>query len=179
MNCRSSQVVSDRIARAFNKSRATGAVALNISKAFHRVWHAGLLHVLRPMEFQVRYLALFLLLSVIDGFEWFWVEVLNKNIQLMLEFLKSPFLVLHFFYNTLMIFVKMLSVILLCMLMILFFILSVTSHLICGNNLNWLLNLNLIYETLWTVVKSSLLISMLGRLSWFLLTSLILKVLLM
>ena len=25
------------------------------------------------MEFQVRYLALFLLFSVIDGFEWFWM----------------------------------------------------------------------------------------------------------
>ena len=34
------------------------------------------------------------------------------------------------------------------MLMILLFILSVTRHLICDNNLNWLLNLNLIYETL-------------------------------
>ena len=34
------------------------------------------------------------------------------------------------------------------MLMILLFILSVTRHLICGNNLNWLLNLNLIYKTL-------------------------------
>ena len=42
----------------------------------------------------------------------------------------------------------MLSVILLSMLMILLFILSVIRHLICGNNLNWLLNLNLIYETL-------------------------------
>ena len=29
-------------------------------------------------------------------------------------------------------------------------ILSVISHLICGRNLNWLLNLSLIYETLWT-----------------------------
>ena len=37
-------VVSDRIARAFNKSGATRAVALDISKAFDRVWHAGLLH---------------------------------------------------------------------------------------------------------------------------------------
>ena len=27
-------------------------------------------------------------------------------------------------------------------------ILSVIRHLICGNNLNWLLNLNLTYETL-------------------------------
>ena len=37
-------VVSDRIARAFNRSGATRAVALDISKAFNRVWHAGLLH---------------------------------------------------------------------------------------------------------------------------------------
>ena len=48
------------------------------------------------MEFQVTYLALLLLFSVIDGFEWFWMESLHKNIQLMLEFLKAPFLVLHF-----------------------------------------------------------------------------------
>ena len=40
-------VVSDRIARAFNRSGATGAVALVISKAFDRVWHAGLLHKLK------------------------------------------------------------------------------------------------------------------------------------
>ena len=40
-------VVSDRIARAFNGSGATRAVALDISKAFDRVWHAGLLHKLR------------------------------------------------------------------------------------------------------------------------------------
>ena len=37
-------VVSDRIARAFNRSGGTRAVALDISKAFDRVWHAGLLH---------------------------------------------------------------------------------------------------------------------------------------
>ena len=42
----------------------------------------------------------------------------------------------------------MLSVILLSMLMILLSILSVMRHLICGNYQNWLLNLNLIYETL-------------------------------
>ena len=40
-------VVSDRIARAFNRSVATRAVALDISKAFARVWHAGLLHKLK------------------------------------------------------------------------------------------------------------------------------------
>ena len=40
-------VVSDRIARAFNRSGATQAVPLDISKAFDRVWHAGLLHKLK------------------------------------------------------------------------------------------------------------------------------------
>ena len=47
-------VVSDRIARAFNRSGATQAVALDISKAFKRL-----------LEFQVRYLAIFVLFSVI------------------------------------------------------------------------------------------------------------------
>ena len=65
------------------------------------------------------------------------------------------------------------------MLMILLFVLSVTMHLIYGNNLNWLLTLNLIYKTLWTAVRSDLLISMLGKLSWFHLTSLITMFLLM
>ena len=41
-------VVYDRIARAFNRSGGTRAVALDISKAFDRVWHAGLLHKLKP-----------------------------------------------------------------------------------------------------------------------------------
>ena len=130
-------------------------------------------------EFQVIYLALFLLFAVIDVFEWFWIESLHKNIQLMLEFLKAPFLVLRFSCYTLMTFLTMLIVILLSMLMILLFILSVIRHLICGNNLNWLLNLNLIYETLWTGVRSGLLISMLGKLNWFCLTGLITMVLLM
>ena len=40
-------VVSDRIARAFNRSGDTRAVALDISKALHRVWHAGLLYKLK------------------------------------------------------------------------------------------------------------------------------------
>ena len=40
-------VVSDRIARAFNRSGATRAVALDISKAFGRVWQAGLLQKLK------------------------------------------------------------------------------------------------------------------------------------
>ena len=66
----------------------------------------------------------------------------------MLGFLKAPFLVLHFSCYTLMTFLTILCVILLSMLMILLSILSVIRYLICGNNLKWLLNLNLIYETL-------------------------------
>ena len=73
----------------------------------------------------------------------------------------------------------MLSVILLSMQVILLSILNVIWHLICGNNLNWLLNLNLIYETLWTGARSALLISILGKLSWFGLNGLITLVLLM
>ena len=40
-------VVSDRITRAFNRSGVIQAVALDISKAFDKVWHAGLLHKLK------------------------------------------------------------------------------------------------------------------------------------
>ena len=49
-SCRSTAdlviVVSDRIARIFSRCVATRAVALDISKVFDRVWHAGLLHKL-------------------------------------------------------------------------------------------------------------------------------------
>ena len=45
------------------------------------------------MEFQVRYLALLFLFSVIDYFVWFRMGSVHRNIQLMLELLKSPFLV--------------------------------------------------------------------------------------
>ena len=121
------KVVSNRIARAFNRSGATRAVALDISKAFDRVWHACLLQKLTSYGISGQYLALFLLFSVIDGFEW-------------------------------------------C---------SNLYCLICGNNLSWLLNLNLIYEILWTWVKSGFLISMLGKLIWFHLTGLITMALLM
>ena len=43
-------VVSDRIAGVFNRSGATWAVVLDISKTFDRVWHAGLLHKLKSHE---------------------------------------------------------------------------------------------------------------------------------
>ena len=59
--------------------------------------------------------------------------ILPKNIQLMLKFIKGPFLVLHFSYYTLMTLLMTLSVILLFMLMLLS-TLNVIRHLICGNN---------------------------------------------
>ena len=65
-------VVSDRIARTFNWPGATQAVALDISKAFDRVWHASSSRSssnLNLLESQVKYLVLFLLFSVTGGFE--------------------------------------------------------------------------------------------------------------
>ena len=104
------------------------------------------------MEFQVRYLVLSHRFSVIDRLEWFWKESLHKNIQLILELLKVPVVVPHFSYYTLMTFLTMFSVLLLSMLMILLSILSVilyvTLYSKCDNNLSWLLNLNLIYDSL-------------------------------
>ena len=52
----------------------------------------------------------------------------------------------------------MLSVILLSILMMKLSTLSMIRHMICGNNKNWFLNLNLIYDTLWTGAGSGLLI---------------------
>ena len=43
-------VASDGIDRTFNRSGATRAVALDMSKAFDRVWYAGLLHELKSHE---------------------------------------------------------------------------------------------------------------------------------
>ena len=78
--------VPDGIARLFHRSWATWAAALDIL-TLDRFWHAGLL--LRPMEFQVRYLTLCPLFSVIGGLRWFGIGSIHKNIQVMLEFLKS------------------------------------------------------------------------------------------
>ena len=104
---------------------------------------------------------------------------LHKSIQLLLELLKGLHLALHFPYYILRTFLMMLSVLLPSMLMILLSILSVIRHLIFGNNLNGLLNLNLIYETLWAGARSGLLISILGKLISFHLADLITLALLM
>ena len=66
---------------------------------------------------------LFPLLPVIDGFEWFWMGNLHKNIQI------GPALFL-----LLMTFLMILSLLLLSMLLMLLSTPSVTRHLICDNN---------------------------------------------
>ena len=155
-------VVSNRIARVFNRS---GAILL------HKLRSYGISDQIFGLISS--FLSNRQLRVVLDG------KSSQEYIQLMLEFVKAPSLILHFSYYTLMTLLTTLSVILISMLIILLFFLSVIRHLICGNRLNWLLNLNLIYETLWTGVRSGLLISMLGKLSWFRLTGLITMVLLM
>ena len=73
----------------------------------------------------------------------------------------------------------MLYVILTYMLMTPLSTLRVIRYLISSNNYNWFLNLNLIYETLWTRAGSGLLISLLEKLIWFRLSGRIILVLLM
>ena len=94
------------------------------------------------------------------------------NVQVVLEFLKAPFLALHISYYTLMTFLMILSAILLSMLIVLRSTLSLIRHLTCGNTCNWLLNLNLIYETLRTGSGKGLLILVLEKLNFLPLTGL-------
>ena len=107
-------------------------------------------------EFQVRYLALFCLFPVINSFQWFWMGSLHKNIQLMLEFLKVLFLVLHFSCHILMTFLIVLSVIWLFMLMILL------------STKRWIRHLTCLID-FWTLICST---KKTGKLNWFRLTGL-------
>ena len=59
--------VSDRIARAFNRSGATRPVTLDICKAFDRVWHVGLLHQLKSYGISGQIFGLRWLQVVLDG----------------------------------------------------------------------------------------------------------------
>ena len=74
-------VVSVRISRAFNSSGATGGAAFDISKAFNR-------------EFQVRFLALFGLVSVINCLDWFSMGGLHNRGRNKVFFFDWSFLVL-------------------------------------------------------------------------------------
>ena len=71
-------VVSDRIAWDFNRSGDTRAVALDISKAFDRVWHAGLLHKLKSYGISGQ---LFGLISSFLSNRWLRVFLDGKSSQ--------------------------------------------------------------------------------------------------
>ena len=71
-------VVTDRIARAFNRSGATQAVALDIFKAFDRVWHAALLHKFKSYEISGQ---IFGLMSSFLSNRRLWVVLDGKSSQ--------------------------------------------------------------------------------------------------
>ena len=165
-------VVSDRIARAFNKSGATRAVALDISKLLTGFSMVVFRTNLSLIKFQVRCLVVFFFL-VIDGFVWFWMESLYKNILLMLEFLKAPFFVLHFSCYTLM---TWWCYVWYCYLCWQYYSLSGIWFVATA----WIGFWTWIWSTRhWAEVRSGLLISMLGKLNWFYFMCLITMVLLM
>ena len=57
-----------------------GAVALDVSKVLTEFDMLVFFTNVCIKELQVGYFALFCLFSVIEGFEWFWIESLHKNI---------------------------------------------------------------------------------------------------
>ena len=71
-------VVSDRIARVFNRSGATRAVALDISRAFDRVWHAALPHKLKSYGISGQ---IFGLISSFLGNRWLRIVLDGKSSQ--------------------------------------------------------------------------------------------------
>ena len=104
-------VVSDRITRAFNRSGAPRAVALDISKAFDRDWHAGLLHKLKSYGISGQIIGL---ISSFLSNRWLQVVLDGKSSQeypvnagVPLGYILGP----TFSYYTLMTFLIMLSVI--------------------------------------------------------------------
>ena len=154
-------------------------MALDISKAFDRIWHAGLLHKLKSYGISGQIFGLicsFLnnrrLRVVLDGKS-------SQEYSVNARVPQGSILGLTLF----LLYINDLPGDVICDVAIYADDTTLYSkcdqRLICGNSLNWFLNLNLIYETLWIGVRSGLLISMLGKLSWFCLTGLITIVLLM
>ena len=127
------KVVFDRITRASNRSGATRAVALDISKTFDRVWHAGLLQNCKSYRISGQ---IFGLISSFFSNGWLWMVPDRKS---SLEYpvnavvpqgsILGPTLFL-----LLMTFLVMLSVIFLSVRMVLLSTLSVFRHLTCGDN---------------------------------------------
>ena len=156
--------VSDRIAWTFNKCGATQALALDISKTFDKVWHAGLLHKLRSYGISGQ------IFGLISSF------LNNRQLQVVLDGKYSqeyPVIAGVSQGSSLVptLFLLYINDLLDNICNIAIYPDDTTPysfvirHLICSKNLNWLLNLNLIYDILWIRVRSGLFISMLGKLS--------------
>ena len=72
------KVVSDRIARSLNRSGATRTVALDTSKTFDMVWHAGCPHKLKSYEISGQ---IFDLISSFLSNRWLHVVLNGKSLQ--------------------------------------------------------------------------------------------------
>ena len=108
-------------------------MALDISKAFDRVWHAGLLHKLKSYGVSGQIFGLIssflsnrLLRVIVDGKS-------SQEYSVNFEFAQGSILCPAFYY-TLMTFLLIVSVILLSMLMIVLSTLIVIRYLICDNS---------------------------------------------
>ena len=71
-------MVSDRIARAFNKPGATRVVTLDISKTFDKVWHADLPHKLKSYGISSK---IFAIICFFLSNRWLWVVLDGKSSQ--------------------------------------------------------------------------------------------------
>ena len=101
--------------------------------------------------------------------------ILHKNIQLMLQFLKAPFLVLYFSY----LYINDLLDDVICNVAICADDTTLYSKFDQASDLWQELELVMISKTLWIGAGSGLLISLLEKLNWFHLAGLITLVLLM
>ena len=118
------------------------AGSTDISKAFDRVWHAGLLHKLKSYGISGE------IFGLISSF------LSNRRLRVVLDGKSSQEYPVNagvpqgsILGPTLfLLYINDLPDDVICDIAI-YAILSVIVHLFCGNNLNWLLNLNLIYET--------------------------------
>ena len=124
-------VVSDRIARAFNRSGATPTVPFDIPKAFDRVWRAGLLHKLKSYGISSQ---IFGLISSFLSNSWLQVVLDGKfsqeypvNVEVPQGSFLGPTLILLYIND-------LPDDVMLSMLMILLSIANVIRHPICGNN---------------------------------------------
>ena len=163
-------VVSDRIAKVFNRFGATPAIAFDIPKAFDRVWHAGLLHNLKSygISGQIFRLILSFLsnrrLRVVHDWKFSQEYPVNAGVVQGSILFSAPFLL----YNNDLLDDVIFNIVIYANDTIIYSKCDLASDL--WQKQNRLLILNLIYETLWSGAESGSLILMLEKLNCFCLT---------